>query len=108
MDSIEEITLSKIAAILAREEIFKIYDNSTWERILSIAGQSKLFKQFEKELTPYIYNGTWKNSNPQFNECYTAINRILKTLYKESQWKNYTYFYLACRKYRFNLYRSKG
>lgn len=83
MDSIEEITLSKMAAILAKEEIFKIYDNSTWERILSIAGQSKLFNQFEEELTPYIYNGTWKNPNLQFNEYYTAINRILKTLYIE-------------------------
>lgn len=85
MDSIEEISLSKIAAILAREEIFKINDNSTWERILSIVGQSKLFNQFEEELTPYIYNGTWKNPNPQFNEYYTAINRILKTIYIEKK-----------------------
>lgn len=91
MDTIEEITLSKIAAILTRDDIFKIYDNSTWERILSIAGQSKLFNRFEEELRPYIYKGTWKNPNPQFDECYTAINRILKTLYIERKSKEELY-----------------
>lgn len=85
MDTIEEITLSKIAAILTNNNIFQVDDNSRWERIYSIAGQSELFERFEEKLRPYYYNGTWKNSNPEYSECYSAINQTLKIIYSKNQ-----------------------
>lgn len=84
MDTIEEITLSKIAAILTRDTIFKVSNNSVWERILSTAGQSKLFQQYQSKLRPYYYNGTWENSDPEYSGCYSAINQILRTVYTNS------------------------
>lgn len=84
MDTIEEITLSKIAAILTKDTIFKVSNNSVWERILSISGQSKLFELYQNKLRPFYYNGTWENRDPEYSGCYSAVNQILKTVYLNS------------------------
>ena len=43
------------------------YENSTGTAILKNAGLSKYVDDYELELTPFYFNGTWKNANPHYN-----------------------------------------
>ncbi|MCY8234918.1 hypothetical protein [Priestia endophytica] len=89
MDTIEDISLSKIATIIDNQMIIRTHDNSKWDRILSNAGQSKLFTKYEYALTPISFNksnGTlYENKNPQFSGFYSAIKAILNEVYNNGQ-----------------------
>lgn len=43
------------------------YENGTGTAILKNAGLSKYVDDYELELTPFYFNGTWKNANPHYN-----------------------------------------
>lgn len=103
MDSIEEISISKLAAIVTNGSIFKTSNNSIWERILSTSGQSILYKQYEHNLKPYIYNGTWENPNPQFGEFYSAVNKILKSIYNHRRSFEELYLVIAAMVNEFEI-----
>lgn len=85
MDKIDEISLSAIATILNKNKIVRTENNSKWDRILSNAGQSELYYKYSNSLNPYSYNGNWKNSNDGFEEFYSAIKNILKTVYRNGE-----------------------
>lgn len=85
MDRFDEIGLSKIASILDKQKIMKTRNNSTWERILSNSGQSSLYKTYSESLNPYSYNGIHQNKNYGFDEFYSAIKKILATVYKNGE-----------------------
>ncbi|PGZ76947.1 hypothetical protein COE55_18485 [Priestia megaterium] len=86
MDTIEQISLSRIATIISNHTIFKTPNNSKWERILSNAGQSQLFNEYSYGLTPDTfreYQGReFTNPNPRFSEFYSVLKAILKEVYK--------------------------
>lgn len=88
MDTIDKISISKIAAIVTKKDILHV-DNSLWERILSVAGQSELFVRYKNSLTPYSYNYSngrnYENSNPQFSQYFSAVNEILKNVYNSGK-----------------------
>lgn len=88
MDTVEKISISKIAAILAEPHILSV-NNSLWERILSVSGQSVLFTRLKNSLIPYSYNvsngRTYENPNPQFSQYFSAVNEILKSVYNSGQ-----------------------
>lgn len=85
MDRTEVIAISKIATLICEEKIIRTDDNSVWDKILSNAGQSELYERYEENLQPYTYNGKYQNPNRRFNEFFTAIKTILKTVYLESE-----------------------
>ncbi|MGH0679043.1 hypothetical protein ACQVPP_17750 [Bacillus luti] len=85
MDRLDEISLSRIATILDKHTIIRTDNNSTWERIISNAGQSALYEEFRSSLTPYTYNGDYQNTNELFNEFYSAIKNILKRVYSNGE-----------------------
>lgn len=89
MDSIEEISLSRIATIISNRIIIRTSNNAKWDRVLSNAGQSELFKTYEYALTPDSFNISngreYTNDNPRFSEFYSAIKAILKTVYDHGQ-----------------------
>lgn len=89
MDTIEEISISKIADIICSGEIILTKDNSTWDRVLSKAGQSHFFATYGNSLKPYSYrtaNGnTYQNKNLQFGEFFSSINKILKQVYSNGR-----------------------
>lgn len=88
MDTIEKISISKIAAIITDPYLLSV-NNSLWEKILSVAGQSGLFMRLKNSLTPYSYNisngRTYENPNPQFAQYFSAVNEILKSVYNSGQ-----------------------
>lgn len=89
MDTIEDISLSKIATIISNRTIIRTTNNSKWDRVLSNAGQSELFNIYEYALTPYSFNYNngreYKNDNVRFSEFYSAIKIILKTVYNHGE-----------------------
>lgn len=89
MDTIEDISLSRIATIISNGIIIRTSNNTKWDRVLSNAGQSDLFKQYEYALTPdsfRYHNGQeYKNDNPRFSELYSAIKAILIKVYDHGQ-----------------------
>lgn len=83
MDSYDIISLSKIATIIADQKIILTDNNSVWDKILSNAGQSNLFEEYKKYITPFTYNGIHQNKNPKFDEFYSAIKSILNEVYQD-------------------------
>ena len=83
MDTIEEISISRIASILTNNTILTTGGNSVWDRILSKAGQSNLVTTYGHTLKPYSYNGNYENENRQFGEFFSSINSILKQVYNK-------------------------
>lgn len=81
MDTIEQISLSRIATIISSQIIFKTYDNAKWDRILSNAGQSELYDDYNYGLTPKKVNGQYINDNPRFSEFFSVLKAILKEVY---------------------------
>ncbi|QIC05499.1 hypothetical protein GOP56_07790 [Brevibacillus sp. 7WMA2] len=89
MDTIEDISLSRIATIISKNSIIRTVNNTKWDRVLSNAGQSELFNKYNYALTPSFfnhYNGRdYENDNPRFSEFYSAIKAILKTVYNHGK-----------------------
>ena len=85
MDRLDEISLSRIATVLNKQTIIRTNNNSIWERILSNAGQSKLYLRFSNSLNPYSYNGQWQNHNNGFDEFFSAIKNILSIVYSNGE-----------------------
>jgi hypothetical protein len=87
MDNQEIIALSRIATIISEEKIFLTDNNSIWDKILSNAGQSGLFSQYDDYLKPYSYNysggRTYENPNPRFGGFFSAIKSILNKVYHD-------------------------
>ena len=89
MDTIEDISLSRIATIINNHLIIRTTNNAKWDRVLSNAGQSELFNKYKYALTPESFNYSngidYINDNPRFREFYSAIKSILKTVYNHGQ-----------------------
>lgn len=89
MDTIEEISLSRIATIISNGLIIRTLNNTKWERILSNAGQSGLYTRYKNSITPdifYYWNGQEnRKDNVRFSEFYSAIKAILKIVYDRGQ-----------------------
>jgi hypothetical protein len=89
MDTIEDVSLSRIATIISNRNIIRTVNNAKWDRVLSNAGQSDLFNKYQYALTPDIYrsyNGRdYKNDNERFSEFYSAIKAVLKKVYNNGQ-----------------------
>lgn len=66
-DTKEKITLSKRECYISKLMRFAtMYDNHDCTVILKKSGLSEYTEYYQKKLTPYIYNGTWKNPNPRY------------------------------------------
>ncbi|OXM83698.1 hypothetical protein [Paenibacillus rigui] len=85
MDTFNEIALSRIATIIDKKQIIRTRNNATWDRILSNSGQSDLYETYSSFLKPYSYNGQYQNNNPRFDEFFSAIKNILKTVYANGE-----------------------
>ncbi|AOZ94913.1 hypothetical protein [Paenibacillus crassostreae] len=84
MDSTDIIAISKIASLIEEEKIIRTNNNSVWDKILSNAGQRKLYVEYQHNLNPFTYYNHRPNENPKFREFFTAIKSILQTVYLES------------------------
>ncbi|MBE5105121.1 hypothetical protein IGI01_07415 [Bacillus thuringiensis] len=82
MDRLEVIALSKIATVITNQSIIKTNDNSKWDRVLSNAGQSSIYRNYSSSLEPYYFNAGFKNENPYFEQFYSAIKTILHEVYQ--------------------------
>lgn len=83
MDSAEKIAIAEITSILSKNELINPYKQAeVWLDILRRAGLSGKAKAYESSLTPYIYNGSYKNENPKFNKIYSALYSIFINLYE--------------------------
>jgi hypothetical protein len=89
LDTIEDISLSRIATIISNGIIIRTSDNAKWDRVLSNAGQSELFNKYEYALKPdsfrYSNGREYRNNNVRFSEFYSAIKFILKSVYDHGQ-----------------------
>lgn len=83
MDKFDEIALSRIASLLEKRTFFTTPNNSTWERILCNAGQSKHYETYGYALRPYKIGTDW--DNPGFEGFYSAIRSILKMVYSDGK-----------------------
>lgn len=65
----DDNTISEFRLYIYLSTVFEsaIQHNGEGEMLFGLAGISSLIHQYEKQLTPYIYNGKYENYNAQFN-----------------------------------------
>lgn len=66
-DDDNEVALCKTYEFFAQLFDSAIRHNGTSEILLRKSGLSSLCEEYERELTPYSYNGQWRNENVQYN-----------------------------------------
>ncbi|MGL4911032.1 MAG: hypothetical protein ACRC3Y_01240 [Romboutsia sp.] len=75
IDSQEKIVLAKMAKLLTKYSNRVIKENGDGKSLLECSGLSSLVDEYNAFLTPYSFNGQWKNDNSTFNAG-QAINEI--------------------------------
>ncbi|BFN04355.1 hypothetical protein [Clostridium tetani] len=75
IDFQEKIVLAKMSKLLAKYSCGVISENGDGESLLKCSGLSSFVDKYIEHLTPYCFNGQWKNDNPKFNAG-LAINEI--------------------------------
>ncbi|MGL4873038.1 MAG: hypothetical protein ACRC30_00090 [Clostridium sp.] len=75
IDSQEKIVLAKMAKFLTKYSNRVIKENGDGKSLLECSGLSSLVDEYNAFLTPYSFNGQWKNDNSTFNAG-QAINEI--------------------------------
>lgn len=75
IDSQEKIVLAKMSKLLSKYSHRVICKNGDGKSLLECAGLSSLYKKYEEYLTPYWFNGSWKNESDKFNPGF-VVNEI--------------------------------
>ncbi|EOU1651070.1 MAG: hypothetical protein E6843_07645 [Clostridium perfringens] len=78
IDSQEKIVLAQMKKLLTKYIKRVIRENGDAESLLECSGLSTLIDKYKDSLTPYYFNGSWKNENPKFNP--RTINEIISEI----------------------------
>ena len=66
-DNVNTVAKFKIYEYLGTIFNLAINENGDGESIFRLTGISSLINNYTEEITPYIFNGTWKNPHPQYS-----------------------------------------
>ena len=102
----KEIILSRITEIVSRDGFTKKEKNSEFKSILRCIGLGEYFDKYERCLTPFSYNGPWKNPNYQY-DLFLGLDGILSDLYRNGKNEDIIALLKELTK-SFNVYRIRN